>query len=199
VNAVEALLEALDFGTIARKVERAHDEARMTFRLHKNTVDSWAEFEDLIGDYYLHHFSRCVSKGASLPDREARSRAKEILGRAFRGASARAFYVDAQEGTNGGARVVLDKIADGLKQEAVMNYVRDQFDHFVDPTDWDCRVEIIREFMEQCPLPLAWHIDVDRPERYASNYEELIYAYVNALGRAAGQIRGILGNKESHR
>lgn len=54
---IRRILEALDERTIAQQVGSRHDEARMSFHIPRNTVDSFPEFARLIGEYYNHHFS----------------------------------------------------------------------------------------------------------------------------------------------
>ena len=68
------------------------------------------------------------------PISEAAGRAKEILEQEYRrrgGDLVTAFHV--HDGTNGGLRVVLDTIAEGLKAESVERYIRDAFDRHVAP------------------------------------------------------------------
>jgi hypothetical protein len=181
--AIDTLLAALDDRQIAHQVGLAHDEARMRYPLRSNTVGSFDEFSDLIADYYNHHFSQCVSPGGCLPPSEAAGRAKEALDREYRrrqGDIVSAFN-DAHDGTNGGMRVVLDTIAEGLKAESVERYVREVFDRIVAPNAWEAKVEIIRQFIARRGGTMASSIQADQPERYAQNYQELIRSYVEAL------------------
>jgi len=184
-------LSALDERTIAQKVGIPHDEARMRYPLRSNTVSSFDEFSDRLGDYYNHHFTTCVSRGGNLSRAEAAGRAKEILERDYRrheGDIVGAFN-DAHDGTNGGLRAILDKVAEGLKAESVERYVREMFDRHVAPNSWEQKVAIIREFIAQAGPYLGSAIRADQPERYAQNYEELIRSYVNALRRTSSIFR----------
>ena len=189
--AIDNLLTALDERQMARAVALAHDEARGRFPLSRNTVGSFDEFSDLIADYYNYHFSQCVCGGGSLSSAEAAGRAKEILDREYRrqnGDIVTAFN-DAHDGTNGGLRVVLDKIAEALKAESVERYIREMFDRHVKPNAWEQKVEIIRQFIRQCGANLASSIRADQPERYAQNYQELIRSYVESLQRTSSIFR----------
>ena len=180
--AIDTLLAALDEREIAQRIGLRHDEARMRYPLHSNTVGVFDEFSDIIADYYNHHFS-CVSNGGSLSRSDAAGRAKEILEREYRRRNSDIVgaFNDAHDGTNGGLRVVLDTIAEALKAEFVERYIRDVFDRLVAPNDWDTKVEIIRQFIRQCGANLASSIRADRPERYAHDYQELVRSYVKAL------------------
>jgi len=49
---INALLDALDERTIAKKIAIANDETRMQYQLRSNTVSSFDEFSSIIADYY---------------------------------------------------------------------------------------------------------------------------------------------------
>ena len=186
-----SLLSALDERRIARQIGIPHDEARMRYPLQSNTVSSFDQFSDVLGDYHNHHFTTCVSNGGILSRSEATSRAKEILEREYRrqnGDIVTAFN-DAHDGTNGGLRVVLDRVAEGLKAESVERYIRDMFDRHVAPNAWEDKVAIIRQFIAQCGVHLSSSIRADQPERYARDFQELIRSYVAALQRTSSIFR----------
>lgn len=180
---IDSLLAELHERTIAQRIGIPHDEARMRYPLQSNIVGSFDEFSRIISDYYNKHFTACVSHGGSLPVAEASSRAKELLEQEYRrrGGDIVMAYNDAHDGTNGGMRVVLDTIAEGLKAESVERYTRDAFDRYVSPNSWEQKVEIIRQFITRCGVNLGSSIRPDQPERYAQNYQELIRSYVMAL------------------
>ena len=122
---------------------------------------------------------------------EAAGRAKEILEQEYRrqGGNIITAYNDAHDGTNGGLRLILDKIAEQLKTESVERYIRDVFDKYVDPTSWEQKVNVISQFIARYGRMLSSSIRSDQPERYAQNYEELIKAYVESLKRTSSVFR----------
>jgi hypothetical protein len=185
------LLAELDERTIAQRIGIPHDEARMRYPLNTNTARSFDEFDRTIGDYYNTHFTRVISHGGNLLNSEAASRAKELLEREYRRKQGDIVtaYNDAHDGTNGGMRVVLDTIAEGLKVESVERYIRDAFDRYVAPNSWEQKVEIIRRFIHRCGVNLGSSIRPDQPERYAHNYQELIRSYVLALQQTSRVFR----------
>ena len=189
--AIDNLLSDLDERVMARRIGLRHDEARMRYPLHCNTVDSFDEFSTVITDYYNRHFC-AVSNGGSLPRADAAGRAKEIIEKEYRrrhNGDIVAAFNDARDGTNGGMRVVLDTVAEGLKTEFVERYIRDVFDRHVAPNAWEDKVEIIRQFIRQCGANLSSSIRADQPERYAQNYQELIRSYVESLQRTSSIFR----------
>ena len=184
---IDSLCAALDEVEIARNVGIAHDEARGAFGLRKNTVSSFDEFNNLIADYYSYHIGHCVALGGRIAAFEAAGRASEILEREYKrhGGNLMSAYRDANDGTNGGVRIILDVIAEQLKEESVERYVRHAFNRHVDPTSWDQRVEIIRQFIDRNRHVLGSSVDATHPERYAQNYDELIKAFMDALKRSS--------------
>jgi len=191
MNRIHQLLAALDERRIAQQVGIPQDEARMSFRLERNTVRDWDEFEAIIGAYYNHHSSRCIAVGARMAPRDARTEAKEILEQGYRRQNGTVIsaYNAAHDGTDGGLRSVLDMIADALREKAVANYVRDAFDRFVRPTAWDEKVEIIGQLLQLSMVPLDPGIDRETPERYAHDYTELVTAYASGLQAVGNHFR----------
>jgi hypothetical protein len=98
-------------------------------------------------------------------------------------------YKDAHEGSNGGLRVILDIIADGLKVESMEDHIRDVFDRYVAPNSWEQKVSIIQQFIRHCGTSLSSSIRADQPERYAQNYEELIRSYADGLKTTSSVFR----------
>jgi len=185
MNLLNNLIAAIDEQAITRKIGIPHDEARMRYALNKNTVDSFDEFARIIADYYNYHLSRCMVRGGSFSRTEAGGRAKEVLEQEYRrtGGDLNMAYYDAHDGTNGGLRVILDKIAENLKAESVERFIRDAFDRYVEPISWGQKVEIMRQFIAKYGDQFSSALRSSQPERYAQNYQELIRAYVESLRR----------------
>ena len=188
---IQNLINKIDETNLSREVGIKHDQARIRYQLHSNTVNSFAEFTSIIGGYYNHHFKECISNGGSLSNHEAASNAKELLERHYRrqkGDIVTAFN-DAYNGTNSGLRGILDLIAEGLKMESMNKYIRDVFDQMIAPNRWEDKVEIIRQFVEYCGFQFSTALRKDQVERYASNYKDLIEAYVNGLKETSSIFR----------
>lgn len=188
---INSLLAHLDERTIAQRIGIRHDEARLSYHLQSNTVSDFPQFREIITDYYNYHDTKCVSMGGRLPDSEAYGRVKELVERAYRkrrGDIVSAFN-SAHDGTNGGMRVVLDTIAEGLKAEAVERYITDAFDRHITPNSWEQKVDMIRQFITYCGPNLSSSIRADQPERYAHDYSELIRSYVECLQQTSAIFR----------
>lgn len=185
MSKIDDLCAAISEDAITQHVSIAHDEARLAYHLpgNKNTVNTFDVFNALIADYYNHHLTQCVTHGGGLARFEAAGRASEILEREYKhqGGDLMSAYRDAHHGTNGGMRIILDIIANHLKTESAERYVRGAFHSYVDPASWNERVEIIRQFFERYQQILPPYIDINHPERYAQNYDELIKAFMDGL------------------
>jgi hypothetical protein len=191
MGSLSTILEQLDERYIAKNIGIPHDGARGSYRLATNTVPDIDMFRQIIGDYYNYHFTTCVSHGGSLSATEAQGRAKEIIESNYRnhGSDFVGAFNDAHDGTNGGLRIILDKIAQQLKEEAIERHIRKVFDDEVKPNSWEDKVDIIRQFISRCGQDVFQQVDVSKPERYASNWTELIRAYIDSLRKTSSLFR----------
>jgi hypothetical protein len=189
--AIDVLLSAIDERTVAQQVSIKHDQTRASYRNYPVTTGTYIEFERIITDYYMHHHSRCVTRGGRLDYSQASSFAKNEIEKEYRkrNGNVSSAFDDACYGTNGGMRRILDIIADGMKAEAIENYIRSVFDRVVKPVDWHEKVEIIRQFINCCGSNLHDSVDPRTPERYSQNYTELIRAYVDSLRNVSSIFR----------
>ena len=189
---IDTLMAALTDTQIAQAVGNPHDAARMAYRVPKNTADSFPELEEIIGDYYAYHFSRCSAPGSRLSRVESVGSAKQLLERFYhrqRHGDMVTAYHDANTGTNGGVRGLLDVIADAMKEEAIEKYVRHVFDSQVAPIDYEQRVELIRQFMQRYGSLLSPAVRDLKPEYFAHQYIELVRMYAEAITRTASVFR----------
>ena len=186
-----SLAQTLDEKEIAKRVSIPHDDARIRYSLNSNQVDTFDEFTDVIARYYEYHFSSCMAGGARLGPGQAASEAKQLLEQQLRRGEGDivTWFVRARDGLEGGLRVALDAIAEGLKGRAVANYVREAFDRHVTPSSWEDKVEMIRQFLQQAGPSLSSSICMSQPERYAQDYQPLIDAYIQSLRKAAALFR----------
>ena len=122
---VDRILELLDQDQINKEVLMQHDYARETFQLPTLVVNDHQEFKYLLTSYVEHHL-RSVGEGVSSAE-SSFGEAKRILDNSFQedpyqDGYARALQM-ALDGSSGGMRVILNTIADVLKQRALNNYM----------------------------------------------------------------------------
>ena len=189
MQAVENLLRELEERVIAQRIDMLHDNVRASYPLAKNIVDSFDEFVEILSDYYNYHYQAVFQTGP-LKKLDAQEQAKDLVQQIYRknGEIVTAFR-DCTDGLNGGLRIVLDRIAEGMKYQHSEQYVTSVFDRYVQPHDWDMKVEIIRQFINVYGTYLTSDIQKDQPERYATNYRTLIRSYMDGRKKMDSEIR----------
>lgn len=191
MTAIDHLMAELDERRMAQLIGGMHDNSRVRFPLHKNTVDNFDEYEKVLGAYVNAQYTASVTRGGSLSRADAVSRAKGILEREYRrrGGDIVSAYNDAHDGTNGGLRAQLDIICDALKNESLEHYIRDVFDRHVRPNAWPEKVAMIRSLIARFGSLLGPSIQADQPERYAHDYHNLVQSLVQAMQRTSAMFR----------
>jgi len=189
MSVLNQILKELDEIYLVEKVTKVHDEARIQYPLKSITVSHDTEFDDVIANYYNHHFTRCVSGGGKLSRAEAAGRAKEIINQEYRqhGKDKLHAYADGKNGTNGGMRSILDIIMEYLKAEAVNHHIRDVLDRYIAPTSFKEQVAIIKELIGK--IGNSPYLDANNPERYAKNYEELVRGLADSIKAQSAKLR----------
>ena len=189
MSVIHRLLSDLGEDAMARDVAIPHDEARVRYRVNRNTVADQREFARITGDYFNYHYTTCNTGGGQFSPGAAQARAEALLDRQYRRKNGDAMSAmdDCMRGLNGGLKTVLDVIADALKTEAMEARMTEVFNRYVTPNSWSEKVAIIKAFIDHCGVDLSTSIDVSHPERYARDYRELIRAYVDGM-RETGRL-----------
>lgn len=185
----EHVVEALSTRALAAQT-LPFDEARNAFRVRSNVVAAYPELEELLVDFYVHVYARCVVKGGTLPRSKALYEVRRILEHEFRRErGVMGAFNHAVDGTEGGVRGLLDRILEAMKNEAAEAYTRGVLDQFVKPVSWEDKVEFIRTMLAGCDSHFASALHRDEPERYAASYEEFTLTYVQFLRQTEAALR----------
>lgn len=190
-HSISAVLAALDPRVIAREAGLQHDEARVQFPLAQNTVKDFHEYQDIVVSYYTHHLRAVGRLGPTHEVPCAYGQIVQMLEKRL-GVdmwSNDTLFRDACDGTNGGMRTVLDRIAHCLKLWDVEAYVEYHLDKCLNPLAFEARVEVIRQFMAECSPDLLPYLDTQHPERYAADCKRLVSAYIDAVFRTLASFR----------
>jgi hypothetical protein len=185
---LENLLAATSEVAIAQEVAIYHDTVRVSYPFwSKNKVESFEDFANVISNYYSYHYSRCCEDGEQMFCSEIVNKAIPIVEQEYRNRGGDIFtaYKDARDGTSGGLMVILDRIAEFLKGEAIERYIQNVFKKCMSQLSWKAKAEIIRQFIARHDHDLPSSILNDRPEKYVDNCHELIKAYVESLKESA--------------
>lgn len=191
MSIITQIIQELDERAMAVNVGRKYDDARISFQLTSNRVSSEDEFYQILGSFYNHMYSRCVTPGASLAPHEAVERAVKTIEDYLRedGGNIRTAYQNAVDGINGGMFRLLDTTAGGLRTEAQHLYTEHVLRTYISPMDWDAKVDAIRSLLNHYKHDLPSDIDVAHPEKYAHDYSALIKGLVHRVNKTARDLR----------
>ena len=192
MGTINNMINELDELTIAALVERVHNHVREAYRLHLPPVLSTVQVENEWGRYFAYHHEASVSKGGKMSPAEATGRAKQLIENAYRRRRQTMInaLADAKEHKNGGLPAQLTVIAEGLREECVDNYVEDVISRYCDQDNHAQRAALMSEFMARFGEFLPDHLRNLAPERLASNYKELISAFLEGRKHVAEKFRG---------
>jgi hypothetical protein len=186
---LDKILELLDEENIAKAVSIKHDETRERYSLAKATVVNYAEFLTEIAKYYAYHFKKTIAN-ADLPVEIASQNALEIVQQAYASQGGlEAAYRNANVGTGGGLRTVIDSIYEALKREQEEKYVNHVLTTQVNPLDWNERVALMNQYLTKFGKYLPTGTKARSAEQIANNYGELIKLHTKVVGTIRSRLR----------
>jgi hypothetical protein len=192
IETVHRVLEAISDESLTQKIGAPLDTARVTCPQDGVTAHSHEEFMDVITAVYRHMVwhSRLV---LIPPDDEMMAaEAQHLLEEAFaRYGGGRAAEAEARSPTHGGLRLVIDRMADHLKEELKFRYVDRVLKEAVDPLDPQGKVEFMRALMEHMGNQLPPDVRGRPPEDFVEQRDALIRTYVQSRDRVAESFRGV--------
>ena len=158
----------------AGQIAAQHDAARLSLGQQPLRVRDNAHFMEVLGRVVNLQLEK-TGRGA-LPAYEAQREAVEILESGGRrsGKSYANFARDAMDGRNGGLRVAIDLVADGLRDKQTQRFVAASIDAAVDPLNWDQKVAITRQILSHYQQISPQSISESRAEPHAHDYQSLI-------------------------
>lgn len=192
MSRLNLMLKELDEVTLAQRIARPFDQTRLAYRPLSNVVRDHAEFSDILADYVQYVYRECVTPGSSPSRATAAGQAKAFLNQELRrqGGDAVSAYRDCLDSLNGGLRHVLDVLCEAMKAEALEHHMREIFDRYLPPDDWELRVRTVRSFIDFYASALPG-IDRQHPERYAKDVELLVRSLLQASRQMASVFRRI--------
>jgi len=183
------ILDMMDDEAIAEAVDIPNDEARQSYPLERNTVDSYQEFHEEITMYYQHHILHAIGNPV-MPVFLASGLARDIVDIAFqRQGGLEAAYRNARTGRFGGLAGSFDAICQTLKQEHEEKYMEHIFNTFIDPLNYEDHVELMRQYLERFGNFLPDEESRRTPEDLARNAKELIKTHVKVVNNIRTTMR----------
>ncbi len=186
---LDEILALLDEENIARAVSIKHDTVREKYTLEKSTVANYEEFLVEITKYYGHHFRKTIAD-AKLPVEIATQNALEIVTQAYASQGGlEAAYKNANIGTSGGLRAVIDSIYEALKREQEEKYINHVLTTQVNPLDWNEKTTLMRQYLTKFGRYLPAGTKARSPEQLANNYSDLIKLHIKVVGAMRSRLR----------
>jgi len=188
--ALETVVSEISTDTLTRTIGQPIDKARAVYSLDCITAGSSGEFHDGISAFYLHLLchTREVLAPTDMPAVAANAHA--LLERAFAGhGGTNAAQADARSGTNGGMRVVLDKLTERFRTEEYAKHVSLVLKEALDPLEWTAKVAFMAALLERLGPHLPPDIRAQPPDRLAGECELVVRAYVESMDQVGELLR----------
>lgn len=190
--AVDVAMDEISAEALAAKIGAPIDAARASYLMDEVTVDSYEAFQDAVAAYYLamlrHTGAAPVEGGIEAIAAEAFS----LLQRAFETqGGADAAWAEAQFGTSGGMRLVLDTLTEQYKTDRQSQHVERVLKEILDPLDWDARTAFMQALLERLGPHLPPDLRRQPPERFARHYPIILKTYVQSLDRVKQLLRNL--------
>jgi len=167
---VIGLLKLLNRDYINRTILVHHDEARASFHLPKIIIKDFHEFNYILTSYIQHHH-RQIGEG-ELSNTTAFGEAKRLLNGAFKKDPFQEGYAAAlqmaRDGTMGGMRMILNEVAEAIKNRAYHDYLDTVFHHYIDVLSKKDNMDLAKAFFAHFQPTL---------ERFGYEFDE--YSFVH--------------------
>jgi hypothetical protein len=190
--AVKTLMASMDPAHLARVVGLPIDTARASFRLLSVVTKSHREFTDVVQSFYIHLLRATGRASGGTAIQDAAGEAAELIEHAFaREGGYQGARAEAQTGEQGGLRHVLDRMTYQYKMERQQKHLLAVFADALDPLDWASKVEVIKAFRKLFPYALPLDCLEAPPERFASQYQDMIRMFVQAQEPLRQKVRAM--------
>jgi len=175
---LNGLLERLNPQRFVR-LEFEVDDAYKKFPLDEPTVDTFPEFQKLLGRYYG-HLTRAVYHCDVVPEKEdAEALAMDLVERAFEGGRVEAFN-RSKSGYNGALPIVLQKVGDAFKKLMLSQWLYEALRRSLDMEDWSEREALAAAYLERFRHVLPQDMASTSPMILATRLEDVFRAHLQA-------------------
>lgn len=173
----------------AQRIDRAIDEARLTFRVE--VADSWdgASFIDLIASFYA-HLCRSTGHPVSADPNVLAAAARNLAEQAWvREGGFKTALANARDNTQGGVRRVLDTMADTYKAELRRGDAQNTYLFAIDENDLEAVLAQTRDLIQRFGPLLPKRFQDIPPEFLVGDLKQLVGEAVLSRDRLAQHLR----------
>ncbi len=194
---VQDLIDLLHPDIIGGEVESRFDMIRESYQLLSPIVPDYDAFKAVVTDFYQYAFQEWYNATIEMPPAMAWGQAHRILQRLSlpdARLSRIRTYLDNQggyhlaiknclRGRDGGLIKVLDTITEGMKREAVQQYVTSVFLDAIDPLGWDIRIRFMEEYVQRYGHLVLPDEELLSPTELAAHMEAVIESHVGLVNQ----------------
>lgn len=177
----DAIMEATSEETLAREIGEPIDNARLSFTLGHGQVRTLEEFVDVISRLYLYLLWHTCPEPPERDFATASDEAIQLVQDAYApDGGFKAALSDARKGRNAGLRGVLDRMTEHYKNERYANRVTRILKTAINQLNDNELIEFTKRILEWLKPFLPEEVQNERPEFYASHYEDLAFLFFKA-------------------
>lgn len=172
---VKAILDMLHPDVIGERVEYVLNMLRENYRVPKYIADDFHDCARIIVGFYQYLYAGWLGTDVVMPYELALSQVKELLSK--KGGFAN-LVKNSLRGREGGLIGAIDSLVDSFKEVAVSQYVDGVVTHFVDPLDFELKMDLAEEYLEKYARHVLPNEELIHPGLLAANFESIIKYHV---------------------
>jgi len=179
------MLQMLDERNIANTVGIPCYMARNAYPLRKPTVRNFDELIEETTKFYQHMHCQIICIGKfTMPYGMAEGHTHSLLDKM----GLEDVYMIANEGIRGGLHAIFEAIHEHFKEEMEEKYIEMILTKFVDPVDYDDRIELMQQYLNRFGSNIPANVRPRSAAELAINYKDIVKIHMNVLKGMRGKI-----------
>jgi len=177
---VEVITAKLDHSLIKSKFDGPIDDAARQFKHATSCPITNSTFHKVIAEFVIQIYGKGLNARWMLSG-EPLGQAINLLEGYYQGAYGRGYIaaaLDANDVEEGGIEVVLNRLAEIIKDIERSKHIKAIFTVNIDPIDWHLKCEIVRILLENYKPFLPKHLLQCKPWELANEIPSIMYRYV---------------------
>ena len=177
---VDIITAKLDHSLIKSQFDGPIDDAARQFKHTTSFPITHRTFHKVIAEFVVQIYDKGL-KARWMLSGEPLGQAINLLEDYYQGAYGRGYIaaaLDANDVEEGGIEVVLNRLAEIIKDIERLKHIKAVFTVNIDPTDWHLKCEIIRILLEDYKPFLPKHLLKCKPWELVNEISPIMYRYI---------------------
>ncbi|MCP4612947.1 MAG: hypothetical protein GY845_30000 [Planctomycetes bacterium] len=177
---VEVITAKLDHSLIMSQFDRPIDDAARQFTHATSFPITHRTFHKVIAEFVVQIYDKGL-KARWMASGEPLSQAIDLLEKHYNSVYGRGYIaaaLDANDAEEGGIEVVLNRLAEIIKEIERLKHIQAVFIVNIDPIDWHLKCEIVRILFENYKPFLPKHLLQCKPWELANEIPSIMYRYI---------------------